>query len=225
MDYIELINYCYNEYKESWGESRGYELSGCDPEDGFDGECFVTLTEFEQWEFQNEDCMKPLLSKEIFAVWQSRDELKLAMAKQRIEERYKEQRAGNFYSCPRCGCGMSPKLSYNALSRRTDVYICSMCGTQEAVEDYPFSSPPKIPLTEWFIAKLEPYGTAYNPNSPAEEKVRNNAEWEAILSLAKVIGDYNMQKGSIDERYLPYVREVAMVLYDEGYRKAEPSEK
>lgn len=39
--------------------------------------------------------------------------------------------------------------------------------------------------------------------------------------LAKFIGDYNMQKGSIDERYLPYVWEVAEAIYDEGYRKTE----
>lgn len=31
-----------------------------------------------------------------------------------------------------------------------------------------------------------------------------------------------MQKGSIDERYLPYVGEVAEAIYDEGYRKVAP---
>lgn len=50
-------------------------------------------------------------------------------------------------------------------------------------------------------------------------RTRSQDEWDEILSLAKFIGDYNMQKGSIDERYLPYVREVAEALYDEGYRK------
>lgn len=44
-------------------------------------------------------------------------------------------------------------------------------------------------------------------------------EKEEILALAKFIGNYNMQKGSIDERYLPYVTEVAAAIYDEGYRK------
>ncbi len=51
------------------------------------------------------------------------------------------------------------------------------------------------------------------------EKRRTNEETEEILALAKFIGDYNMQKGSIDERYLPYVIEVAEAIYDEGYRK------
>lgn len=51
-------------------------------------------------------------------------------------------------------------------------------------------------------------------------KHRPPEEMEEISELAKFIGDYNMQKGSIDERYLPYVREVAEAIYDEGYRKA-----
>lgn len=52
---------------------------------------------------------------------------------------------------------------------------------------------------------------------------RSIEETEEILALAaKFIGDYNMQKGSIDERYLPYVTEVAAAIYDEGYRKVVP---
>ena len=48
---------------------------------------------------------------------------------------------------------------------------------------------------------------------------RSIEEKEEILALAKFIGNYNMQKGSIDERYLPYVTEVAAAIYDEGYGK------
>lgn len=48
---------------------------------------------------------------------------------------------------------------------------------------------------------------------------RSKEEETEIYELAKFIGDYNMQKGSIDERYLPYVREVAAAIYDAGYRK------
>ena len=44
-----------------------------------------------------------------------------------------------------------------------------------------------------------------------------------IKFLAKFIGDHNMQKGSIDERYLPYVSEVAAAIYDAGYRKVAPT--
>lgn len=49
-------------------------------------------------------------------------------------------------------------------------------------------------------------------------KRRSRQEEEEIYALAKFIGDYNMQEGSIDERYLPYVKEVATAIYDAGYR-------
>lgn len=48
---------------------------------------------------------------------------------------------------------------------------------------------------------------------------RSKEEEDEIYALARFIGDYNMQKGSIDARYLPYVKEVAAALYDAGYRK------
>ena len=39
--------------------------------------------------------------------------------------------------CPRCGrLTMAKNLAENALSRRADVYICSGCGTEEAMRDY-----------------------------------------------------------------------------------------
>ncbi len=50
---------------------------------------------------------------------------------------------------------------------------------------------------------------------------RSRQEEEEIYALAKFISDYNMQKGSIDERYLPYVKEVASAIYDAGYRKVK----
>lgn len=53
-------------------------------------------------------------------------------------------------------------------------------------------------------------------------ETRSKEEWEEIFALAKFIGDYNMRKGSIDERFLPYVSEIAAALYDEGYRKTAP---
>ena len=42
---------------------------------------------------------------------------------------------------------------------------------------------------------------------------------EEVNALAKFIGDYNIKKGSIDERYLPYVQDVARAIIDEGWRK------
>lgn len=49
--------------------------------------------------------------------------------------------------------------------------------------------------------------------------LRSKTEEDEIYELARFIGDYNMRKGSIDERFLPYVREVAAAIYDAGYRK------
>ena len=50
---------------------------------------------------------------------------------------------------------------------------------------------------------------------------RSRQEEEKIYALAKFIDDYNMQKSNIDERYLPYVKEVATAIYDAGYRKVK----
>ena len=50
---------------------------------------------------------------------------------------------------------MNPKLSHNAFSRRADVYVCSTCGTLEAIEDAPcppFDKVPKKPIGEWDFA-------------------------------------------------------------------------
>lgn len=38
--------------------------------------------------------------------------------------------------CPRCGGEMERKTAHNALSRRADIYICSICGTDEAIMDF-----------------------------------------------------------------------------------------
>ena len=46
---------------------------------------------------------------------------------------------------------------------------------------------------------------------------------DETMELAKFIGDYNMKKGSIDERYIPYVQDVARAIVDEGWHKNQPS--
>lgn len=41
------------------------------------------------------------------------------------------------FPCPRCGHDtMDGVLTMNALSRRANVYICSRCGTDEAMYDF-----------------------------------------------------------------------------------------
>lgn len=52
----------------------------------------------------------------------------------------KAQRAGAVLPCPRCGkMKVKEKVEENALSRRADIYVCSICGTEEAIEDLQYS--------------------------------------------------------------------------------------
>lgn len=49
----------------------------------------------------------------------------------------KAQKAGALLPCPRCGkMKLKKEIDENALSRRADIYVCSSCGTEEALEDY-----------------------------------------------------------------------------------------
>jgi len=57
---------------------------------------------------------------------------------------------GYVFPCPRCGHHRMEKASVrNALSRRADVYICSECGTDEAMRDMTGQDP--MPLDQWAI--------------------------------------------------------------------------
>lgn len=71
-------------------------------------------------------------------------------AKALIDHFAKKQQDGHF-ACPRCGKTLvdTESVTRNALSRRTAVYICDACGTQEAIEDMTGS---RGPLTAWAIA-------------------------------------------------------------------------
>lgn len=53
--------------------------------------------------------------------------------------------------CPRCNGILN---EYPALSRHADVYICSDCGTEEAMEDY-FSGNPlrEINFNTWLLGR------------------------------------------------------------------------
>lgn len=77
-------------------------------------------------------------------------ELNEKMAKQMLENFAKIQ-CDQHYHCPRCGRDtMDRNPTHNALSRRASVYICDMCGMQEAMEDMMDSH---TPLTEWSYIK------------------------------------------------------------------------
>lgn len=53
-------------------------------------------------------------------------------------------------ACLRCGQSLDPVLAHNALSRYVDVYICTSCGTDEAIRD--MEGRPK-PLDCWQAVK------------------------------------------------------------------------
>ena len=58
------------------------------------------------------------------------------MLQEKIEAYAKRQRAGERLTCPRCGeDAMFTDLCCNSLSRRADIYICSVCGMEEAMDD------------------------------------------------------------------------------------------
>lgn len=52
--------------------------------------------------------------------------------------------------CPRCGKPLRPNDIENAISRYVDIYICSDCGTAEALDGF-FGSP--LPFEDWDIIK------------------------------------------------------------------------
>lgn len=61
------------------------------------------------------------------------------------------QLRGTLLPCPRCGFDrMDSNVMHNALSRHADVYICDMCGTDEALRDA-VGSP--LSLEEWSLIR------------------------------------------------------------------------
>ena len=153
MNYKTMVNSAYNKYIKDWCEARGYSPAHVDPETGINGECYVCINEFERNEFQNEEYMSNILTDNEFIMWQARKELKEMLLKSLISRIYFKQRAGEISECPRCGRKMDSHLSHNSLSRRAIIYICSSCGTLEALEDAPFTDIVKMSLEDWEFAQ------------------------------------------------------------------------
>lgn len=75
-------------------------------------------------------------------------------AKKLLEKLSEMQKSGKVadFPCPRCGCNaMKKDLVQNALSRYVNVYICSECGTDEAMQDMERKEP--LPLNEWSMPR------------------------------------------------------------------------
>ena len=69
----------------------------------------------------------------------------------RVLKIFAEAQKKKYMPCPRCGYAtMDPVVTRNALSRHADIYVCSACGTDEAIRDFVGKT---IPITEWIGLK------------------------------------------------------------------------
>lgn len=108
-----------------------------------------------------------------------------------IERFAKKQQDGHF-ACPRCGkMSMDTEsVTRNALSRRTAIYICDACGTQETIEDMMGS---RGPLTAWAIAAAPEnwHMTEKNTRHKREEELLFYMEcWRELQSfLSEAVRD------------------------------------
>jgi hypothetical protein len=64
-----ILARAYEIYKQRWCESRGYNPEDADEENGFDGELYVCMDEFECCEFQEDECMSEWLNELEFAAY------------------------------------------------------------------------------------------------------------------------------------------------------------
>ena len=71
--YREILQKTYDIYKEKWCDARGYNLSECDEEVGFQGECYACIREFEAYEFSDEECMRHILDDNDYKEWEALD--------------------------------------------------------------------------------------------------------------------------------------------------------
>ena len=74
----------------------------------------------------------------------------LSLAWSEMVENAKRPEAESSLFCLRCGAPMRNTVAENALSRFVDVYICSQCGTDEAMRD---AAGNVLPLREWYAVK------------------------------------------------------------------------
>ena len=53
--------------------------------------------------------------------------------------------------CPRCGKHrMDKQITHNAMSRHADIYVCNICGLDEAIRDMRGET---INSSDWFICR------------------------------------------------------------------------
>ena len=158
MNYLDLLGKAYKAYQYAWCKLRGYAFQEVDPDEGICGECYVSIREFEDNEFQDEEYMSEILNYVMFTYWQNREKLKKIWLEQKICDASIMQRVKGCFTCPRCGGAMENELAHNSFSRRADIYVCSACGMLEAIEDARKAGEPsftKLPIERWNLVQNE----------------------------------------------------------------------
>ena len=101
------------------------------------------------------------------------------------KEELKKHERGEQLFCLRCGSPLDSKLALNAKSRYADVYICSDCGIDEALREYPKSIEGPKNFKEWEV---------YRQMIPMEKKYLKGPENKILLISDCEFGDVFKEK-------------------------------
>lgn len=66
-----FLESAYKQYIENWCASRGYKVEDLNSSNGFNGESFVSFSEFCDNEFKDKEVMQSILSSDDFKFWQT----------------------------------------------------------------------------------------------------------------------------------------------------------
>lgn len=141
-------------------------------------------------------------------------------------QHFAEKQKHSWCLCPRCGTdAMKKDIATNALSRRTDVYICDICGNVEAIEDMPEAQGKKLSLEKWelmenpekFFLKGKDYNPFYFVFTDDEAYPFQNAymiveAFDETDAVQKVAGKY----GKTDSGKFPYACYFSREEWNEG---------
>lgn len=98
----------------------------------------------------------------------------MSKAKDILDQIQEAQEKGTSLLCPRCGKPrMNPKLTYNALSRHVDVYVCEVCGMDEAIRAWNGTT---ISMADWKLP-AELFDGSVKPTM----KHYTEKEWEKMV--------------------------------------------
>ena len=133
-------------------------------------------------------------------------------------ERFAEKQQGGHFACPRWGRMTmdAESVTRNALSRRSTVYVCDACGTQEALEDMMDS---RTPLTDWAIAAApESWGIKRHYTATEWAKEQYTDRWDDYPYFRDMVAQGEIPADYIGRRtVMTYEVGKGTVLLTEGY--------